>query len=96
MGKRKSSTTRALRAAGRPDRAYWSRISLKASEGIAAADRARESEEISHYDCLIINDDLDRAVEEVHQAIQTFKHTPKRERAFIEELQQELRAVNSR
>ena len=56
----------------------------------------RESEEISHYDCLIINDDLDRAVEEVHQAIQTVKHTPKRERAFIEELQQELRAVNSR
>ncbi|MCH4034482.1 MAG: guanylate kinase [Lachnospiraceae bacterium] len=59
------------------------------------AQTLRESGEIAHYDCLIVNDDLDEAVEEVHHAIQTLKHTPDRERAFIETLQEELRAMNA-
>lgn len=54
----------------------------------------RESREIEKYDCLIINDDLDEAVEQVHRAIQTLKHAPSRQHAFIEELQSELRSMN--
>ncbi len=36
------------------------------------------------YDALIINDDLDTAVEDVHRTIQELKNAPHRQEAFIE------------
>lgn len=45
---------------------------------------AEETQEIGKYDAIIVNDDIDEAVETLHQTIQAFKRTPDRNVAFIE------------
>lgn len=55
---------------------------------------AREVKQIGDYDALIVNDDLDRAVETVHQTIQMIKNTPARQREFIGSLKQQLDDLN--
>lgn len=44
---------------------------------------SREVMVIPSYDAVIINDDLDAAVEAVHQTIQAFKRCPQRNTAFL-------------
>ncbi len=55
---------------------------------------SREINEIDKYDLLIVNDDLDEAVETVHNAIQTLKYTPERQRSFIREMRLQLDRMN--
>lgn len=45
---------------------------------------AEETQEISKYDAIIVNDDIDEAVEALHQTIQALKRTPSRNEGFIE------------
>lgn len=52
----------------------------------------REIERIDNYDMLIVNDDLDAAVERVHNAIQTLKYSPIRQEAFLSKFKTELAA----
>ncbi len=51
---------------------------------------AKEAQEMSWYDYLIVNDDLEEAVELVHRTIQEAKNAPLRRKAFIEEITKEL------
>lgn len=51
---------------------------------------ARESMVITNYDAIIVNDDLDTAVEEVHQTIQAFKRSPSRNFKFLQEFRNGL------
>ncbi|SFK80134.1 guanylate kinase [Lachnospiraceae bacterium KH1T2] len=53
----------------------------------------QESEGIEKYDYLIINDDLDTCVKEMHQIIQSAKFQPMRQEAFIKEIREELKAL---
>lgn len=46
---------------------------------------SREVMVIPTYDALIVNDDLDEAVEAVHETIQAFKRSPMRNTAFLQE-----------
>jgi len=57
---------------------------------------AREINEISKYDALIINDELDRAVEQIHQTIQTAKYAPARKKDFLQTFHAELEEINRR
>ncbi len=50
----------------------------------------KEAEEIQWYDYLIVNDDLQEAVELVHRTIQEAKNAPLRQKAFIAEITKEL------
>ncbi len=51
---------------------------------------AKEAQEMCWYDYLIVNDDLEEAVELVHRTIQEAKNAPLRRKAFIEEITKEL------
>ncbi len=51
---------------------------------------AKEAQEMSWYDYLIVNDDLEEAVELVHRTIQEAKNAPLRRKAFIDEITKEL------
>ncbi len=51
---------------------------------------AKEAQEMSWYDYLIVNDNLEEAVELVHRTIQEAKNAPLRRKAFIEEITKEL------
>ena len=54
---------------------------------------AKEAAEMSWYDYLIVNDDLEEAVELVHRTIQEAKNAPLRQEAFIAGIKKELEAV---
>ncbi len=51
---------------------------------------AKEAQEMCWYDYLIVNDDLEEAVELVHRTIQEAKNAPLRRKAFIDEITKEL------
>lgn len=53
-----------------------------------------EAKEIPSYDYLIVNDDLDRAVETVHRSIQEAKNAPFRRRVLVEEITRELKELS--
>lgn len=54
---------------------------------------AEESEGIESYDYIVVNDDLDTCVEEVHQLVEASRRMPVRRGAFIEEIRNELKAI---
>jgi len=49
-----------------------------------------ESEGIEAYDYIVINDDLDTCVEEVHQLVNAARKAPVRREEFIKEIREEL------
>ncbi len=51
---------------------------------------AKEAQEMSWYDYLIVNDNLEEAVELVHRTIQEAKNAPLRRKSFIDEITKEL------
>lgn len=53
---------------------------------------AEESEGMEAYDYIVVNDDLDVCVEEVHQLVEASRRVPVRRREFIEEIRNELKA----
>lgn len=53
---------------------------------------AEESEGIEAYDYIVVNDDLDVCVEEVHQLVEACRRAPVRRREFIEEIRNQLKA----
>ena len=53
---------------------------------------AEESEGIEAYDYIVVNDDLDTCVEEVHQLVEASRRVPVRREAFIREIRNELKA----
>lgn len=53
-----------------------------------------ESEGIERYDYLVINDDLDRCVEEIHGIVAAARNTPLRNIDFINEIREELKALS--
>ncbi|MDD5939952.1 MAG: guanylate kinase [Lachnospiraceae bacterium] len=55
-----------------------------------------ETQRIKKYDAIIVNDTVDEAVEEMHNAIRTFKMAPSRNKAEIEAFAKELSDINRR
>lgn len=53
---------------------------------------AEESEGIEAYDYIVVNDDLDVCVEEVHRLVEASRRAPVRRSAFIQEIRKELKA----
>ena len=53
---------------------------------------AEESEGIEAYDYIVVNDDLDICVEEVHQLVEASRRVPVRQEEFIREIRNELKA----
>ena len=53
---------------------------------------AEESEGIEAYDYIVVNDNLDTCVEEVHQLVEASRRVPVRREAFIREIRTELKA----
>lgn len=51
---------------------------------------SEEAEEMAWYDYLIVNDELEAAVELVHRTIQEAKNAPRRQAEMIAELTEEL------
>lgn len=51
---------------------------------------AKEAEGIEKYDYIVINDDLEDCVEELHGIIAAARHAPKRNQKFIRKMKQEL------
>lgn len=65
------------------------------SEDVIAKRLSRASEEsegIEAYDYIVVNDDLDACVEEVHQLVEASRRAPVRREAFIEEIRNQLKA----
>lgn len=65
------------------------------SEDVIAKRLARateESEGIEAYDYIVVNDDLEVCVEEVHRLVEDSRRAPVRRKAFIEEIRNELKA----
>lgn len=52
---------------------------------------AEESEGIEKYDYIVVNDDIDKCVEETHGIIEAAHAKPYRNTAFIEKIRQELK-----
>ena len=52
---------------------------------------AEEAEGMEAYDYLIVNDDLDTCIEEMHQIIQGEHRRSFRNQAFIEHMKEELK-----
>lgn len=50
-----------------------------------------ESEGIESYDYIVVNDELDRCVEEIHQLVEAARKAPVRREAFIREIREELK-----
>jgi guanylate kinase len=50
-----------------------------------------ESFQINRYDFLVINDDLDKAVEQTHQMIQNGRFLVRRNETFIKNIQEQLK-----
>ncbi len=53
---------------------------------------SEESEGMEAYDYIVVNDDLDICVEEVHQLVEASRRAPVRREAFIKEIRNELKA----
>ena len=53
---------------------------------------AEESEGIETYDYIVVNDDLDTCVEEVHQLVEASRRVPVRQEEFVREIRNELKA----
>ncbi len=54
---------------------------------------AEEAGEMAWYDYLIVNDDLEEAVELVHRTIQEAKNAPRRQTEMIAEISEELKKL---
>lgn len=52
---------------------------------------SEESEGIEAYDYIVVNDNLDRCVEELHQLVNAARRAPVRRSEFIKEIREELR-----
>lgn len=52
---------------------------------------SEESEGMEAYDYIVVNDDLDACVEEVHQLVEASRRAPVRSGAFIQEIKKELK-----
>ena len=52
---------------------------------------SEESEGIEAYDYIVVNDDLDVCVEEVHRLVDAARRAPVRRDAFIKEIREELK-----
>ena len=52
---------------------------------------SEESEGIEAYDYIVVNDNLDVCVEEVHQLVDAARRAPVRREAFIKEIREELK-----
>ena len=63
------------------------------------ASRLRQAKEevkaVDEYDYIIVNDDLDQAVEDLHHTIQAAKNEPLRRRAMIDEIRRELNSLET-
>lgn len=53
---------------------------------------SEESEGMEAYDYIVVNDDLELCVEEVHQLVEASRRAPVRREAFIKEIRNELKA----
>ena len=53
-----------------------------------------ESEGMDAYDYLVINDDLERCVEEIHSIVNAARNTPIRNNEFITQIKAELNALS--
>lgn len=53
---------------------------------------SEESEGMEAYDYIVVNDDLEVCVEEVHQLVEASRRAPVRREAFIKEIRNELKA----
>lgn len=51
---------------------------------------AKEAEGIEEYDYIVINDDLETCVKELHEIIDAARHAPERNEEFIEKMRREL------
>ncbi len=54
---------------------------------------AKEAEGIEEYDYIVINDELEKCVQEMHQLIQAAHNTPDRNVEFINNMRKELEAL---
>lgn len=54
---------------------------------------AKEAEGIEEYDYIVINDELEKCVQEMHQLIQAAHNTPDRNEEFINNMRKELEAL---
>lgn len=52
---------------------------------------SEESEGIESYDYIVVNDDLDECVKELHQLVDAARKTPVRRAQFIKEIREELK-----
>lgn len=52
---------------------------------------SEESEGIEAYDFIVVNDNLERCVEEIHQIVESAREAPIRREAFIKEIREELK-----
>ena len=50
-----------------------------------------ESEGIEAYDYIVVNDDLERCVEEINQLVEAARRAPVRRESFIKEIREELK-----
>lgn len=50
-----------------------------------------ESEGMEAYDYIVVNDDLERCVEEIHQLVDAARKAPVRRKSFIKEIREELK-----
>lgn len=66
----------------------------ESSDAIAKrlARASEESEGMEAYDYIVVNDELDVCVEEVHMLVEASRRAPVRREAFIEEIRDELKA----
>ena len=69
------------------DQSYC-KVYISAMEGLARA--KEEARGIDCYDCLIINDDLETCVDELHAVIQNEKKKVMRNAEFIAKIREEL------
>lgn len=53
-----------------------------------------EAEGMDAYDYLVINDDLERCVEEIHSIVNAARNTPSRNNEFITQIKAELNALS--
>ena len=58
--------------------------------GKRLARAVEESEGIESYDYIVVNDDLEACVEEIHRLVDAARSAPVRRTAFIEEIREEL------
>ena len=71
------------------------RLSGRGTETAEVIDRrlhraAQEAEGIEEYDYIVVNDDLEKCVKELHEIIDAAHHAPGRNEEFIEKMRREL------